>query len=589
MGMRSRKSYSLKKQLAYIIGIGYMAIVLLLLVLDFYLISTYRVQLRQDRMAGIEKYVGIISDSINTAEGVFYDLCLNNQEFLSLALDKFYETQKMKGLNDDEAERKASLERYNTAYNLNEQVKNKILIHNTIEGIAVFYDQCHKRWYVPQDKQNNQSVNELVDMTFEGIPIENYGNGWHLMQNSQALFYMKYYRQKSAAFAAYVRLTNIEFDFKTYMKKTPLIVLTMDGSALSNSDLWSEVQYDFDKSSRIQSLNGYSVYSMDLGSSDIVVHMFFEQSLWDYLNPVQLILVVVTGLSLGFIVLGYVFIRRHLLGPLKQIMDSMDSVRRGNWEQSSIDANHILEFEELDKTFHVMISEIKKLKIDSYEEKIARQKAQMQYLQLQLKPHFFLNCLKTMNALFINRKYDRIQELIFNISEHLRFLLNSDRTLVTLKKEMEYVSNYMELQSIMSLRAVAFVQKIDEEAWNYMIPPLAVQTFVENSFKYARLPEGLNELTITVSAQVLKVEDAYFMDLSVRDDGCGYPAGMLEMLREGRLKPDNGSNIGIYNLCRRFELLYGEKAEYFFDNNGGAVSEIVFPTEKEAGMLGEVE
>lgn len=88
-----------------------------------------------------------------------------------------------------------------------------------------------------------------------------------------------------------------------------------------------------------------------------------------------------------------------------------------------------------------MVSEIEKQKMLSYEETIEKQKAQMQYLQLQLKPHFYLNGLKTLNVLTLARDWEKSQELILHISEHLRYLLQTERDLVTLGAELNYVRN----------------------------------------------------------------------------------------------------------------------------------------------------
>lgn len=47
----------------------------------------------------------------------------------------------------------------------------------------------------------------------------------------------------------------------------------------------------------------------------------------------------------------------------------------------------------MNKTFERMTHEIRKLKIDVYEEKLKHQRAELRNLQLQINPHFFLNSL----------------------------------------------------------------------------------------------------------------------------------------------------------------------------------------------------
>ena len=60
----------------------------------------------------------------------------------------------------------------------------------------------------------------------------------------------------------------------------------------------------------------------------------------------------------------------------------------------------------------------------------------MQYLQLQLKPHFYLNGLKTVNALAMAHEDEKIQELVLNLSEHLRYLLRAEQETVPLSREL---------------------------------------------------------------------------------------------------------------------------------------------------------
>ena len=84
-----------------------------------------------------------------------------------------------------------------------------------------------------------------------------------------------------------------------------------------------------------------------------------------------------------------------------------------------------LEFTEVRQTLEKMVRELEEQKNLTYEEIIEKQKAQMQYLQLQLKPHFYLNGLKTVNALAMAHEDEKIQELVLNLSEHLRYLLRA--------------------------------------------------------------------------------------------------------------------------------------------------------------------
>ena len=70
-----------------------------------------------------------------------------------------------------------------------------------------------------------------------------------------------------------------------------------------------------------------------------------------------------------------------------------------------------------------MIHEIKDLKIQAYEEKSQRQRAQMQYLQMQLNPHFYVNCLKLIQAKVGMGDVKHLEDFLVELSYHFRYLM----------------------------------------------------------------------------------------------------------------------------------------------------------------------
>ena len=110
---------------------------------------------------------------------------------------------------------------------------------------------------------------------------------------------------------------------------------------------------------------------------------------------------------------------------------------------------------------------------------------------------------------------------------------------------------------------------------DWEVPTLCIHTFIENSFKYAKLGSVQKELIIQIRINELETEEGKFLDIQIRDNGAGYPENIL---REINAEPVEGSvSVGINNLKRRCRLLYGTWAEYDFYNEDGAVSELVLP------------
>ena len=152
-----------------------------------------------------------------------------------------------------------------------------------------------------------------------------------------------------------------------------------------------------------------------------------------------------------------------MVQPLRQLTDAMNRIRNGETREVPEIGGSFLEFTEVRQTLEKMVRELEEQKNLTYEEIIEKQKAQMQYLQLQLKPHFYLNGLKTVNALAMAHEDEKIQELVLNLSEHLRYLLRAEQETVPLSRELAFVENYIGLQKHVTGRPVTSEITVDPE------------------------------------------------------------------------------------------------------------------------------
>ena len=95
-------------------------------------------------------------------------------------------------------------------------------------------------------------------------------------------------------------------------------------------------------------------------------------------------------------------------------------------------------------------------------------------------------------------------------------------------------------------------------------------------------------LAMTVRADILSTEEGRYLDLIISDNCQGYSEEALLSVNSGRFG-DDGRAVGIGNILRRCRLLYGDRAELRFYNEGGAVSELVLPMKAEDGQSGDKE
>lgn len=258
-------------------------------------------------------------------------------------------------------------------------------------------------------------------------------------------------------------------------------------------------------------------------------------------------------------------------------MQGVNELKKGNFQYQLSECKNG-EFRELTAAFQDMGREIWKLKIDIYEEQIQRQKAQLAFLQNQLKPHFLLNCLNNLRALELAGEHDKFQNLITKVGSYMRATLSS-RGICTLEEELQNINNYVEIQKVRYENRFDIEISVCRDLLQMNVPTQILQCFVENAIKY-QLDAG-KKLQIKIKIDFAD-PDCEFMKIIVVDNGSGFSQEVLELLNAGKqIKKEDRTCVGIYNVMNRLKIYYEDRAKIYFRNqeNQGASIEILIPVE----------
>lgn len=173
--------------------------------------------------------------------------------------------------------------------------------------------------------------------------------------------------------------------------------------------------------------------------------------------------------------------------------------------------------------------------------------AELKFLKAQIHPHFLFNTLNNLYALTL-KKSDAAPDVVLRLSDLLNYMLyECNATWVDLKKEIELLENYIELEKIRYSNRLDIIYTLRGDPGNKMIAPMLILPFVENSFKHGVSEETHGawvsiDLTINGNEMVLKVDNSK-TNLKAHDEH-DYRAG-----------------IGLKNVIRRLELLYPNNHE----------------------------
>lgn len=539
----------------------------------------------------MNQYFQEINDSMINIDNIINDITINSSEYTILASSK------------------DQIKLNNAMYTLNKELSNQMNMQPSIVGFVINNAQSKSRRYLFQKDISSENKEELLKQIMNLINSNNIQEDWNLVLTGNTCYCVKINKKKSGAIAGVFEIENDIGDIVSNIHGNVKFYLLLNNMIMNNSEKTFSIPFDIlnRQSTQIETkynkgkdlkLEGFLkdkenyqgkkekelIYYNSLKGTGIGVCIAIEDTIWNYLQFVQIILLVITLSSMFGVAFLYRFLMKQILWPLQELTYTMNEIGQGNIHAKMESDYQMMEFDEMKNTFHRMMGEIQELKIESYEERIHKQKAQLLYYQLQLKPHFYLNCLKTLNALLSEKQYDRMQDLIFDISSHMRYLLQSDKELVMVQSELEFVRNYVNLQKNNYSRKVILEVQMDPTLSEKKIPALTVQTFVENTFKYARMQEGEDLLYIQIKGILLKTEEGKYIDILVKDNGCGYSEKVLEILN-GPVEGIKAAGVGIANLLWRCNLIYNGKVEYSFLNEEGAVSELIIPYDEEGIVI----
>jgi two-component system, LytTR family, sensor histidine kinase AlgZ len=178
--------------------------------------------------------------------------------------------------------------------------------------------------------------------------------------------------------------------------------------------------------------------------------------------------------------------------------------------------------------------------------------AQLASLESRIHPHFLFNTLNSISSL-IPEDPARAERLVEQMAALLRFSLDANHSgLVPLKRELKIVADYLEIERARFGDRLRYQIDVPEEFDESSVPPLSLQTLVENSVKYAVAPDRAGgEIRITASRA-----DGLFR-VAVSDPG---PEFQLDAVPSGH---------GLDNLKGRLATLFGDQAALLLERVGG--------------------
>ncbi len=194
----------------------------------------------------------------------------------------------------------------------------------------------------------------------------------------------------------------------------------------------------------------------------------------------------------------------------------------------------------------------REIEIEKWKLSASIKDAELNALKAQINPHFIFNSLNNIRSLVVEDS-EKARDSITHLSDLLRFSIQFDQyEKVSLEKELQVVEDYLNLEAIQLEERLRYRFNVDKHCKETMVPPMIIQTLVENAIKHSinNLPNGGE---ILVESKINNDSVHVYVKNTGQMKNSGNPQGR----RRG---------IGIVNSKERLRLLYGDKASLTVEN-----------------------
>lgn len=224
------------------------------------------------------------------------------------------------------------------------------------------------------------------------------------------------------------------------------------------------------------------------------------------------------------------------------------------------------EFEIIADKINYLIDNVEILTKRNIDLKYENQISEYKRMQYQFNPHFLYNSLELIRSLIIVDKNKAI-DVIYKISSLLRYCLNEiDK--ICLEEDLINLNNFLEIQKIKYCDNIEYNINIDEVLYDFLVPKLFLQPFLENSIKY-----GFNNREKLIIEVFISLNDDYIEFLIV-DNGenlSDYRIYELNLMIKNLVNENiiNVNHYGIANSIKRLKLIYDNEISYGFRKSKG--------------------
>lgn len=481
----------------------------------------------------LNSYAMLLGNKITNANTALYELGNNNVTLLNMCS------------SSDESQ--YVILRYQFITPLDDKIKTS----NSAETMFVYINE--KEDYIRIPRYSATDVGEKPYVKY----IENYdysSSHWFLSEDKSELIRVLYDNSLNIYYGASIDLTEFV-------------------SKLDGLEGFDTLNFSFNET-ELSSSSSQLCFNNEIADGIYLTANLASRELNNSIGFIQPILILFFILYLALIPCLFFPLRRFVGNPLKTLNHANSQLQEGNEDYRILEHGNSQEFHDAYESFNRMACAQQQLHREIMEKELSNKQLVIDFLQLQIRPHFLLNSFNVLYTLIQQMQKELAQEMVLFLSDYFRYLFRSGRELQLFSKERKLIENYMNISKISYPVSFEVSYQIDPILELMRVPPLLLHSFMENIVAHALLPD--KQVHIVFSGEY----NNGIVTFIISDNGKGIDADALYSINHIEDRTiDDGKNVGIKNSIWRLKYYYGDEATVECDSepNVGTTFIITIP------------
>lgn len=319
----------------------------------------------------------------------------------------------------------------------------------------------------------------------------------------------------------------------------------------------------------LNGIDSYIYYGEEIDNTWSVITIVPVNEIGKEISAFTLFVFALTTVSIIIGVIGIVLLTEKMIKPLQELIVSMKAIEKGDFTvRVAVSADD--EIGCLGRQYNHMAGSIETLIEKVYKLELSQKQAEIEFLKMQINPHFLYNTLDTISWMARMENKTDIALMTTALADLLRATIKQE-SFITVREELKNVKNYLFIQEYRFGQKIKVHYEIAESINDYIIPNFILQPLVENAIIHGletKLEPGMLIIKCYIFDECLHFQ--------VIDDGIGMSQEEVSQLYYECKNQSSKNCIGIKNVYLRLKNYYGEESTLHIQSRKGKGTTIAF-------------